>query len=622
MASLIKRIASIPWIAEVIALLGGILYLFQAVKFASMQVSILDEGAYLYKGYLFASGQTTPFQDYGAWGNHMPFSFLIPGYVQAIFGPGLRTGRYFSIALALIMLLGLWILSKRLGGRWWAMAAIWVVALTPIYSRIYSSAYSQVLIICLFIWILVLTMNERLIPWQIYLGSALAGISVLTRLNMVFVLPLLLGYIFWQHGKRAGLWASVTAILTLIIGHALFWPGILRLWADWLPISLTPFLDHWRVVDTGISVWDPKISFDLRLLSFWWGVRSNFIALVAIFGLGILAFQRKSWQDEFYRRSAIYLSLQLAILFAALGWASLGKNYCVFCFQVYLTFFTPVAFLLIILIFRWWKGGGSNWYAIYASVLILLISAGISDNIHLEIVRAVNNFNRLLRRRHIIASKMKLWQYLELKTGLPYETTSVLVPILLGLAVGLLVLFIAWIIYRRIQSKQRDSTNFGLLATGILLIIGLMLSPTRLLGNNYQDNDCDYDVIAAHETAGQYLAEVIPPGSKVYWEGTPSVVPMLYVPGVSMYLPQIDYEYTYHLGGNTQELLRVGLWNEELAERWKQEADFLIIAEQNYNLEWDVFIEPDQFEELPMSPSVAPCQDGSRLRIFRRKVVD
>ena len=88
MASLIKRIAAVPWLAEVITLLGGILFLSQAIKFASTQISILDEGAYLYKGYLFATGQTTPFQDYGAWGNHMPFSFLIPGYVQAIFGPG------------------------------------------------------------------------------------------------------------------------------------------------------------------------------------------------------------------------------------------------------------------------------------------------------------------------------------------------------------------------------------------------------------------------------------------------------------------------------------------------------------------------------------------------------
>jgi len=50
MAALIKRIASMPLIAEVIALFGGMVYLFQAIKFATMQVSILDEGAYLYKG--------------------------------------------------------------------------------------------------------------------------------------------------------------------------------------------------------------------------------------------------------------------------------------------------------------------------------------------------------------------------------------------------------------------------------------------------------------------------------------------------------------------------------------------------------------------------------------------
>ncbi len=49
MATSIKRFASLPWIAEVFALLGGLVYLFQAIKYAALQVSILDEGAYLYK---------------------------------------------------------------------------------------------------------------------------------------------------------------------------------------------------------------------------------------------------------------------------------------------------------------------------------------------------------------------------------------------------------------------------------------------------------------------------------------------------------------------------------------------------------------------------------------------
>ena len=622
MASLIKRIASIPWIAEVIALLGGIVYLIQAIKYAALQVSILDEGAYLYKGYLFATRQYTPFQDYGPWGNHMPFSFLIPGYVQTVFGPGLRTGRYFSIALALFMLLGLWIVSRRLGGRWWAMGAIWAVSLTPMFVRIYSSAFSQVLIACLIIWIMVLVLNERTILWQICLGSALAGIAILTRLNMVLVLPLMIGYIFWQHGKRAGFLATTIGIMTVIIGHALFWPGILLLWASWLPPSLTPFLDGWRMIETGSAFWDPEPSFNHRLLSFWWGIRSNFIALVGITGLGVLVFQPKSWNNEFYRRSAIFLSIQLTLLVAAHAWASLGKNYCVFCFQVYLTFFTPVAFLLIIIIFRGWKGGGSTGFAIYASVLILLISVGIGYSTYTDFGNMVNELSRILKKGHFITGRIRLWEYLEIRFGLPYETSKVLIPSLLGLAVGILILVLAWGLYRRKQSNQQVGVNFGLLAIGIMLIAGLMLSPTRVLGNGYQDNDCNSDVIVAHETAGQYLAKVIPPGSHVYWRGTYSVVPMLYLPGVSMYLPQIDSDYTYHLGGNSQEMLKIGLWNDELAEKWKQEADFVIVAEHNYNSEWAVFLESDQFDELPRSPSVAPCRDDYHLRIFRRRVTN
>jgi hypothetical protein len=461
-----------------------------------------------------------------------------------------------------------------------------------------------------------------MIPWQICLGSALAGIAILTRLNMVLVLPLLIGYIFWQHGKRAGLLATTTGIMTVIIGHALFWPGILLLWASWLPPSLTPFLDGWRMIETGSAFWDPEPSFNHRLLSFWWGIRSNFIALVGFLGLGFLVFQPKSWINEFYRRSAIFLSILLTLLVAAHAWASLGKNYCVFCFQVYLTFFAPVAFLLIIIIFRGRKGGGSTWFAIYTSVLVLLISAGIGFTTDREFGRALFEFSRLLKKGGLVARRRWFWELLENRFGLSYQTAKVLVPSLLGLAVGILVLILAWSIYRRQRSNRQADVNFGLIAIGIMLIAGLMLSPTRVLGNGYQDNDCDGDVIVAHETAGQYLAEVIPPGSQVYWRGTFSVIPMLYLPGVSMYLPQIDNGYTYHLGGNSQEMLKIGLWNDELAERWKQEADFVIVAEHEYNSEWAVFLDPDQFDELPRSPSVAPCRDDSRLRIFRRRVTN
>ena len=134
----IDRIKSIPWLASLLGVLGGLVYVIQSWFYAHTQVSILDEGAYLLKGYLFATGKYQPFQDFGMYTNHMPFSFLIPGWVQALFGPGLRTGRYLAITLGVMMLIGLWVISCRLGNRWWAAILIWLLALNAPLS-IYSS---------------------------------------------------------------------------------------------------------------------------------------------------------------------------------------------------------------------------------------------------------------------------------------------------------------------------------------------------------------------------------------------------------------------------------------------------------------------------------------------------
>ncbi len=78
-----KKLASGKFLANGLAFLGGIYYLFQSWGYAHTQTSVLDEGAYLVKGYLFALGQYWPYQDYGFWSNHMPLGF---------FNPRLRSG--------------------------------------------------------------------------------------------------------------------------------------------------------------------------------------------------------------------------------------------------------------------------------------------------------------------------------------------------------------------------------------------------------------------------------------------------------------------------------------------------------------------------------------------------
>jgi hypothetical protein len=161
-------------------------------------------------------------------------------------------------------------------------------------------------------------------------------------------------------------------------------------------------------------------------------------------------------------------------------------------------------------------------------------------------------------------------------------------------------------------------TNFGLLALSIFLGVGLVLSPTKVLGRDYGMNDCRGDVIAAEESAGRHLAAMIPPGSQVYWHTPPSVVPLLYALDVNIYLPQINGNYALRQGGDADDILKLGLWNVELSNQWKSEADFIIIEGWRYDSDWDDYLTSGSYEELPPSPATDPCNEDSTMRIFRR----
>ena len=183
----VRKIISLPWLPTFLTLAGFVAYIFQAVHIARTKTSFLDEGLYLFKGYLFANGLQTPFADYGVWTNHAILSFLIPGYVQKWFGPGLQTGRYFMIALSLLTLLGLWVFAKRWGNSWWAVGIVWAMVLNPAEVKIHTLAISEGAVAAMLVWIVVLITGEKRPLWQVLLGSVLTAPLVLTRENMAFV---------------------------------------------------------------------------------------------------------------------------------------------------------------------------------------------------------------------------------------------------------------------------------------------------------------------------------------------------------------------------------------------------------------------------------------------------
>lgn len=620
MTTTIRRLLSSSWLAPSAAVFLGILYLLQALYYAHTSNSVLDEGAYLYKGYLFLSGRYWPYQTYGPWTNHMPLSFLIPGVIQVLFIPGLRTGRYFVALVGVLILVGMWILGRRFGGRWWALFAVAVLALNPSIIQFYSMAVSQVLVACLLVWTMVLTLGDNRPLWQVVCGSVLAGLTVATRENMLPFLPLFLFYIVWQHGWRVGILATISSGLVLGVIHAVFWPNIFGVWAGWLPRELTSFLDAFRVLGGGSRVWNPLMPLESRILSFLQGLRVNLISLVGVIGFGFLCLFANRWKNKAYLRAAAYLTVLYATLFFAHTWAALWNNYCVFCYAGYLAFFTPVGIVLVVIVNRAFLDEGMDGYSWFSIILILLVSTAVGYGAFQELGTPLLDLPvPRIREGQLQGGSAPLRAIFEYALSMDLNLAKRILSTLTGLLFAVIFILFVWVIDKKILVKYGWHKNFGVMAISLFLMIGVLLSPTPVLSVNTLEDHCRGDVIAAYEQAGAHLVDLVPPGSKVYWDGGLSVVPMLYLPGVDMYAPQINDGYAYRRGGDAEALLRGGLWNDELKSRWRQEADFIIIEEWRYNSSWKEFVESGEFVELERTVDLDQCENNTGLRIFRRE---
>ena len=618
MKKIISKLARQPFVYWLLLGIVAAIFLVLAFTSAHRLPSRVDEGSFIIKGYYYVTDRYMPFQEYGPWTNNMPLAYYIPGLAQSLFGPGLRTGRYFAIFITFLTLTGLWVVMRRLRGKWWALLGVSALAINPSLIQTSVQAISQGIVACLLTWMLVCLLGEARKDWQIAAGALLCALTILTRQNMVLLLPLVWIYAFQLQGKRAGWLALVCSLLPLVVVHAIFYPGILNLWFSWMPRFLRYKLNMGLVTGGGKQTWVPNVDLILRITSFFTALRYHFITLVGALICFLLLPKKDAWQTKFERKTAFCLSAIFLVLFLMHAWASLLNNYCVYCFPTYITFFFPIGVILALL-------GISNLFErkprlsalLVAGVVLILITGVFMGSIETVGPKMLALPIPRVKEGQIQSGSAELWVLFANRFGFAYDDLLVILPPAIGFFISIGLILAAWGLSHILRNRQK--LNFGRLLMGLILVAGLVLTPTALLGQPPSENTCGGDVISAYEQVGSELNVRIPEGSSLYWAAGSVVTPLIYITDAGIHPPQLNGIYSKRQGGDRDLLEKAGYFNEESVLDWYSSDEFIINSNKNMVGSWLTILNPDEFNEYQHTSPLDPCELTSYLRIFKRK---
>ncbi|MGA2502759.1 MAG: glycosyltransferase family 39 protein [Anaerolineales bacterium] len=619
-----QKIKDSSWIAHLMAISGWAVYFIQAWIYAHIQTSFRDEGGYLYIGDLYARGIFRPFQDYGPARQYAPLAYLIPGQIEAWFGSSLQTGRFFSIFCGLMMVIAVWIIAQRLGGKWIGAAVVWALALTPISIQIYSLAITQALVASLLAWSMLFVLGNKRSLWQIVTGSLLAGIMVMTRQNLIPVIPILIAYVFWQHGKKAGFWALIGCMLPILVIHIIYWPNILQIWATWLPINLTPFLDPFRLPTVAGDSVGPITSFSSRLLAFLQGIRFHFFTTIGVIVCLFLWPRRNEWSSQSNRRSAWFLSTLFLVLAVIHAWESfiITEPYCTSCFTPYLAFFDIIVFFLIAVSISSWRKQISRIKHVAIILFIIIVSTGLGYATFERFGPWLLSIKFPAFTRGLNPHKwvpfITIWDILANKFHQDYWTSRVYISAAMGLVLGVILLITGYYIFKITFKRIRQVRSFSYGSWILISFLGLGVVLSPLMGGIYRaDEICSSNNLQSFENIGSTINKLIPAGSQVYWDVS-NAVPLLYAPEINIYYPQIYGKSFLIEGGNAEQILKLGLWNEILAIKWWNEARYIVLENHAQPVYRPENFDPSQFNIFKTAP-LDPCNPLSYLVIYQKK---
>lgn len=495
----------------------------------------------------------------------------------------------------------------------------------------YSVAFSQVLVATLLAWTLAFALGKQLRPWQAASAGLLAGVLLMTRINMAPVLPFLVVYLYFQFGTRHAAAAALAGGAIILAVHALYWPGILRMWANWLPTDIFSFLKAfetpWKkytifvpspfeiwIRDLDDSTWNP-------IIAFWHGLRFNFVAIVGVLGGLALWPRRTKWSRQHNFVAFVFLTSLFLLLLGLHMWAALSGASCtMFCFSGYVGFFNGLGLLAMVAAVPFWQKQTGilrlSLLAIFIIVLFVGIGFGAADDIGTWVAELqIPGF----LARTSGGEAVPAWAIMQNRFDLEYRYARQVLPAIAGLFLGLL--FIAGLLTWAIFAKNRPLSNLAHTALAILVIAGFLLSPTALLGGGDETLNCGGNVVAGYELAAEQIATVIEPGDRIYYHGSNSPIPLLYLEDAEIYPAQLNNVFAFSTLTDTEitdDLLRFGFWNQPLKEQWSSEADVILLEGRRYP-EWEPRVESGEFNISLVTDVVETCRGkDSELVVLRR----
>ncbi len=528
-----------------------------------------------------------------------------PGYIQWLLGPSLPLARYVMLGIGVLNLLGLWMLAQRIAGVKAATITVWLFALDQWLIKTWTLAISQGWTALVFLGsLLFLLRKEKNTCKNILFGSLMAALALFIRQNMVLILPIVLGYIFWEHGKRCGLWAMLTMLLVIGTGHALWWPHILSIWAPWLPAQWTPFLNPWRVQ------WAAQVQ--PRSYAYTWGqywpllfaaLRSYSPDFIGASLFTTLVAWRHAWR-AWRGRVGIFLAILWLWLVTTHALATIG-GYCPHCLQFHLGFFAGPGWLALIAAWPFLRKPQQR-----QPFVGLIWGALLFGSIWSWAQEFINQHPGFLIRIWTVWRSEwfgTLFARLGLERPKPPDTVDLLPWLSL-----LLVLLVA-------GSSRQIFKRFKV-SWAVLFWLLLVFMPSPLLTGRPLEYQCaprHGDLLQKYHRYGTTLSDLLPVGT-LYWEATRYNALLLYLsPEVHVPPPMLNGAFNYYADGHPAALARLGFWNAQLKHQWFTQADMWAMLQRPGE-------SPPAFPPEPgrlLALSLPNCEDGQEdiLWIFVRE---